>query len=111
MDGAWGIAGRRGRFGRPLVWWHAFAAFWRTPLIEDNSVRSASSTLTNLKVGFCLDRKNTLSLDALNLFNRQLSNIDHFYESQLKTENQPVADLHFHPAEPRTLPLAVRGVL
>ncbi|MDD2667794.1 TonB-dependent receptor [Zoogloea sp.] len=85
--------------------------FGPRPLIEDNSVRSASSTLTNLKVGYRVDRHITLSLDVLNLFDRQLSDIDYYYESQLKTETAPVADLHSHPSEPRSLRLAVRMAL
>ncbi len=85
--------------------------FGSRPLIEDNSVRSASSTLTNLKVGYRADRHITLSLEVLNLFNRQLSDIDYYYESQLKTETAPVADLHSHPSEPRSLRLAVRMAL
>ncbi|WP_374260705.1 TonB-dependent receptor [Zoogloea sp.] len=81
------------------------------PLVEDNSVRSAPSTLTNLKVGYRLDRQITLSLDVLNLFDRKVSDIDYYYESQLKTEAAPVADIHSHPAEPRTLRLGVRVAL
>lgn len=85
--------------------------FGARPLIEDNSVRSAPSTLTNLKVGFRLDRKITLSLDVLNLFNRRVSDIDYYYESQLKSESLPVADIHTHPTEPRTLRLGLRVAL
>jgi outer membrane receptor protein involved in Fe transport len=85
--------------------------FGSRPLIEDNSVRSAPSALTNLKVGYRVDRHITLSLDVLNLFNRTLSDIDYYYESQLKTEMTPVADFHSHPSEPRSLRLAVRMAL
>jgi outer membrane receptor protein involved in Fe transport len=85
--------------------------FGSRPLIEDNSVRSASSTLTNLKVGYRVDRHITLSLEVLNLFNRTFSDIDYYYESQLKTEMAPVADFHSHPSEPRSLRLAVRMAL
>ena len=81
------------------------------PLVEDNSVRSAPSTLTNLKVGFRLDRRITLSLDVLNLFNRRVSDIDYYYESQLKSESLPVADIHAHPSEPRSLRLGLRVAL
>jgi outer membrane receptor protein involved in Fe transport len=85
--------------------------FGARPLVEDNSVRSAASTLTNLKVGFRLDRKITLSLDVLNLFNRRVSDIDYYYESRLKSESLPVADIHTHPSEPRTLRLGLRVAL
>ncbi|WP_374247299.1 TonB-dependent receptor [Zoogloea sp.] len=85
--------------------------FGARPLAEDNSVRSAASTLTNLKVGFRLDRKITLSLDVLNLFDRRVSDIDYYYESRLKSESLPVADIHTHPSEPRTLRLGLRVAL
>ena len=85
--------------------------FGPRPLIEDNSVRSASSTSTNLKFGYRVDRHITASLDVLNLFNRKLSDIDYYYESQLKTESHPVADIHSHPSEPRTVRLTLRVAL
>ena len=53
----------------------------------------------------------TLSLDVLNLFNRRVSDIDYYYESQLKSESLPVADIHAHPSEPRTLRLGLRVAL
>lgn len=47
----------------------------------------------------------TLSLDAFNLFDEEASDIDYFYESRLPGEAGPVSDVHFHPAERRTLRL------
>lgn len=82
--------------------------FGARPLIEDNSVRSAASTLVNLEAGVRLTRQVELSLSALNLFDREVSDIDYFYASQLAGEPAPVADIHTHPAEPRTLRLALR---
>lgn len=82
--------------------------FASRPLIEDNSVRSIPSTLTNLKVGYRVDRHISLSADVLNLFNRRASDIDYYYESQLKSERFPVADIHTHPAEPRSLRFTLR---
>jgi len=96
-----------GRWFGGLRWRH----FGSRPLIEDNSVRSASSTLANLRVGYRHDRQVTLSLDVLNLANRKVSDIDYYYVSQLKTETAPVADIHSHPAEPRTWRLSVRVAL
>lgn len=82
--------------------------FGARSLVEDNSVRSAPSTLTNLKVAYRLDRKMSLALEALNLLNRRVSDIDYYYESQLKNESAPVGDIHTHPAEPRSWRLALR---
>jgi outer membrane cobalamin receptor len=80
-------------------------------LVEDNSVRSHPSVTTNLRVGYRLpqlSKGSELTLDVFNLFNRQVNDIQYFYESQLAGEAAPVADRHVHPAEPRTLRLTLR---
>ncbi len=82
--------------------------FGPRPLLEDNSVRSNASTLGNLQVGYRLDRQSRLTLDLLNLFNAQVSDIDYYYSSQLRGEAAPVAGLHSHPSEPRSLRLTLR---
>jgi outer membrane receptor protein involved in Fe transport len=78
------------------------------PLIEDNSVRSFSSLTTNLRLSRRLGRDSELTLDVFNLFDREVNDIQYYYESQLPTETAPVADRHVHPAEPRTLRLTLR---
>ena len=77
------------------------------PLVEDDSVRSSSSTLVNLRGGYVFNRHLRLAVDVFNVFDREVSDIDYFYESQLQGETDPVDDLHFHPAEPRTLRAAL----
>ena len=77
-------------------------------LIEDNSVRSASSLTTNLRVSRKLTPRTELTLDVFNLFDRKVNDIEYFYESQLPGEIAPVADKHVHPAEPRTIRLTLR---
>ncbi len=77
-------------------------------LAEDNSVRSASSTLVNLRIGYRVKRNVRLGIDVLNLFDRQVSDIDYFYASQMRGETAAVPDIHLHPAEPRTLRLSLR---
>ena len=77
-------------------------------LIEDNSVRSEASTIVNLQGAYRIDRKTKLSLDILNVFDSDVSDIDYWYESQLAAEPAPVSDIHTHPAEPRTLRLTLR---
>lgn len=73
------------------------------PLIEDNSVRSKSTTVFNLEAGY--KYKNWLAqVDVLNLFNSQDHDIDYFYVSRLPGEPADgVADVHLHPVEPRTV--------
>ncbi len=98
--------------------------FGPRPLIEDDSVHSISSTLANLRVGYRFDKRVQVTLDVLNLFDRKVSDIDYSYESCLRQElsgpgvrpecdagaaDRPgVADIHTHPAEPRTFRVALR---
>jgi outer membrane receptor protein involved in Fe transport len=72
-------------------------------LIEDDSVRSRASTLVNVDLGRRLGEHWKLRLGVYNLFDRKASDISYYYESQLPGEAAAVADLHFHPVEPRTL--------
>jgi outer membrane receptor protein involved in Fe transport len=76
-------------------------------LVEDNSVRSRSSLTSNLRVGWRLSPQAELTLDVFNLANRKVDDIQYAYESQLRGEAAPVADLHVHPAEPRSARLTL----
>jgi outer membrane receptor protein involved in Fe transport len=78
------------------------------PLIEDNSVRSFASTLTNLRVGYKFSPQVDVTLDIFNLLDRKANDIQYFYESQLPGEAAPVADRHVHPAEPRSARLTLQ---
>lgn len=70
-------------------------------LIEDNSVQSNSTLLTNVRVGYQVNPKVNLALDVFNIFNRKVSDIDYFYTSRLRGEPaNGVDDVHTHPAEP-----------
>ena len=71
------------------------------PLIEDGSEESRASLQVNTRIGY---RKNDweVSLDCLNLLDRDDNDIEYYYESQLPTEAGPVNDIHLHPSEPRT---------
>ena len=77
-------------------------------LIEDNSVRSAPSLTTNLRLGYRINPRAELSLDVFNLLDKKVDDIQYFYESQLPGETAPVADRHVHPAEPRTARLTLQ---
>jgi outer membrane receptor protein involved in Fe transport len=83
--------------------------FGPRPLIEDDSVRSKSTQITNLRVGYKIDPKWRVHMDVYNLFDRKDSDVDYFYESQLRGEPAPVDDIHFHPVEPRTVRLTLTG--
>jgi outer membrane receptor protein involved in Fe transport len=78
--------------------------FGPRPLLEDDSVRSKSTTLAYLRGGYRLSEDWKATVDIFNLFDREVSDIDYFYASRLQGEAADgVEDRHFHPVEPRTL--------
>ncbi|MBI5255504.1 MAG: TonB-dependent receptor plug domain-containing protein [Burkholderiales bacterium] len=81
-------------------------------LVEDNSQRSTASLTTNLRLACTLPawagRGSELTLDVFNLTDRRVNDIQYHYPSRLPGEADAVADRHVHPAEPRTLRLALR---
>lgn len=81
--------------------------FGPRPLIEDDSVRSKATALTDLRVGYKISDSITARLDIYNLFNSRAHQIDYYYPSQLKGETAPVNDRHFHPVEPTSARLGV----
>jgi outer membrane receptor protein involved in Fe transport len=91
--------------------------FGPRPLTEDNSVQSSSTNLTNMRLGYRIDKTWQVRLDLLNVFNRKKSDIEYYYPSCLSTElaggayanpactgaagtRTGVNDIHFHPVEP-----------
>lgn len=81
--------------------------FGPQPLIEDNSVRAPSSTTLNAQLGWRA-KGWEIEVDVLNVLDRENYDIAYAYASRLPGE--PVGgvdDIHFHPAEPRTVRVAV----
>ena len=77
-------------------------------LIEDDSVRSPSTTIVNAQVGYKFNETWTATVDVLNLFDERSSDIDYFYTSRLRGEpSAGVDDIHTHPNEPRAVRLTV----
>jgi hypothetical protein len=94
----------------PGRWFGAFETryFGPRPLVEDNSVRSASTALAYARVGYKIGARTRLTLDVFNLFDKAASDIDYYYASRLPGEPADgVADRHFHPVEPRTARLSL----
>ena len=80
-------------------------------LIEDGSVKAASTSLLNGQIGFEVSRRLRLDLEVFNLLDREASDIEYFYASRLPGEPAAgVEDRHFHPLESRSarLLMAVR---
>ncbi|HEY0940245.1 MAG TPA: TonB-dependent receptor [Steroidobacter sp.] len=80
-----------------------FRRFGEAALIEDNSVRSKPTTIVNIEAGYRFSNRYKISTAVYNVFGSDDNDITYFYESQLPGESQPVADVHFHPVEPRTM--------
>ena len=78
-------------------------------LIEDNSVRSGSTTLVSARAGYKFDKKLRVQLDIFNLLNRETTQIAYYYPSRITTADPAggINSVHFHPAEPRSLRVAL----
>jgi outer membrane receptor protein involved in Fe transport len=82
--------------------------FGPRPLIEDNSVRSSSTSVLNARIGYKLTPAMRVELEGFNLTRRKPSAIDYFYNSRLPGEPAAgVADVHFHPIESRSFRLTM----
>lgn len=94
--------------------------FGSRPLIEDNSQRAAASTLLNAQLTYRPHPDWQARLEVFNLLDREVNDIEYFYESCLPNElitpvcaanaieREGVADRHIHPAELRSLRLSMR---
>lgn len=77
--------------------------FGPRPLIEDNSVRSKSTTTLNGRIGYKINSKVRINLEGYNLTNNKHSAIDYYYTSRLPNESAAgVSNIHFHPIESRS---------
>ncbi len=76
--------------------------FGPRPLIEDNTVRTKSTSTLNGRIGYRVNKDVRIELEGFNLTNRKHSAIDYFYASRLPGEAAEVNDIHFHPIEPRS---------
>lgn len=77
--------------------------FSERPLNATKGVQGSESFMVNARAGYRAERWE-LALDCLNLLDRADNDIEYFYTSRLPGEPAGgVDDIHFHPAEPRTL--------
>jgi outer membrane cobalamin receptor len=75
-------------------------------LVENNSVRSNSSSIVNLKARRKLENSNEVYVDVFNLFNRKFNDISYFAAETLRTtRNGPLISdqMQVHPGEPRSI--------
>ncbi|HVY24190.1 MAG TPA: hypothetical protein VG962_12640, partial [Steroidobacteraceae bacterium] len=62
-----------------------------------------STTLVNFEGGYHFNRSVSVLVSVFNAFDRKDNDITYYYESQIPGEAAPVADIHFHPVESRTI--------
>ena len=72
------------------------------------TVASKSTSILNGELGYKFSERVRLRADGFNLFDAKVSDIDYFFESRLKDEPEPVADIHFHAAIPRSVRVALQ---
>ena len=77
--------------------------FGPRPLNEDNSVRSTASTILNGQASYRIADWVRLTFDVFNLFDAKVDDIAYFYRSRPPWQAAGVNDVHFHPAEKRSL--------
>jgi outer membrane receptor protein involved in Fe transport len=84
-------------------------------LDESGTQKSRSNWTANLKLGWRFSRRNELSLDVLNLFDRRANDIEYWGEACTRTEGpgcgggEGIAGRLVHPMEPRALRLSWRA--
>lgn len=101
------VEGAGGWFGS-LRWRY----FGPRPLVEDDSVRSGSTSLLNFRAGYGFGGRVDLALEVFNLTNREDNDIAYFYRSRLPGEPlQGVEEIHFHPMEERSFRIQARWKL
>jgi outer membrane receptor for Fe3+-dicitrate len=98
-----GLAGESGRWSGGI----RMRYFGARALVEDNSVRSSPSALVNAKIAYAATPNVKVSAEVLNLLGRNVSDIEYYYASRLRSESAAVNDIHTHPAEPRTLHVGI----
>jgi outer membrane receptor protein involved in Fe transport len=82
--------------------------FGPRPLIEDDSVKSKATSIVNGELGYKFSDRIRLTLEGFNIFDAEVSDIDYFFESRLRDEPEPVEDIHFHAAIPRSARVALK---
>jgi outer membrane receptor protein involved in Fe transport len=83
--------------------------FGARSLVEDDTIRSAATTLINAQAGLRLRGRASIVLDVFNLFDVDASDIDYFYTSRMRGEpSDGVDDIHTHPALPRSARVSLR---
>jgi outer membrane receptor protein involved in Fe transport len=100
QEGPWTVGARVRHFGA-------------RPLVEDDSIRAAPSTLVNLRTAYRFNRHTELSMDVFNVFNKNANDVEYAYASRLPGEpafadGVTLNTIHLHPSLPRTVRVGVK---
>jgi TonB family protein len=76
-------------------------------LTLDDTVRSTPSLLCNAQASYRLTKNVRFDAELFNLFDAQADDIAYYYVSRITPTAAPLADVHFHPAEPRSFRLGL----
>lgn len=84
--------------------------FGPRPLVEDESVRSHSTSLVSADAGYDLNDHRRIQAQVLTVLNRKSSAIDYYYTSRLAGDPlDGVNHIHFHSVEPISLRVRIAG--
>lgn len=102
------LAGSLARWQAGVRWRY----FGPRPLTQNGNVRSTATSLVYADLGYRAGNRWTVGLAVFNLFNVRASDIDYYYTSRLPGEPLAgVADVHVHPAEPRSVRVSITARL
>ena len=74
-------------------------------------MRSQASTTLNARVTWAITPRLSLRLDAFNLTNAKVSDIDYYYTSRLPGEPPGgIDDIHTHPLQPLRVRLSLTAL-
>ncbi len=80
--------------------------FGPRPLIANDSARSHASILAQVRLGWELNKRISLSLEVMNLLNAKVNDIEYMYASRLRGETtEGVVDRMVHPSDPLSVRL------
>ena len=81
--------------------------FSERPLTADKTIESEDSLQVNARIGYRLENWD-FAVDVLNLLDRKDNDIEYYYTSRLRGEAAAgIDDIHYHPAEPRSIRASV----
>ena len=89
----------------PSGWFGSLKArhFGESPLVEDDSARSAAYTTVDLQLGYQRSGQWRISVDVFNVANVKWNDIEYYYVSRLQNEATATPDYVVHPGVPRTV--------